>query len=1080
MNELLYRDKETICLINKTVANADVYVRKGYLSVLNRAEILPLNSSEMEINPGTNMRMLKIDSFVFEDEQSISQKLRNIYAALEKEGLTALLLLEGKTEKVNIYMGICAKKAQEASRGFYTFLNSFDGIFPGSRYHNVKDNAVSNILEKVLPAEEKISIAAISGMPEDVSANKEVPMEKLDVLIDGMRGKPFSMILLAQYIEKGELSMMRQGLESLYTQISPFQKQDVTMSKNESENYGINLSESITRSLSISTGVSYGETKTTGSGRGMQEGPNNREKERYAAAIQAGGAAIALGANLLIPGSGESVNILQSLFYAQGVSNFLMNLGEASGVAPEANRKSETINDHEENSINNTKQETIVKGDNKGKTEGVNAGMTFTYGKTMQRSQINKSVSNLLEEIEKQIRQISSLEQQGAFRTAAYFIAGDKETASSAANLYRSLVSSGRNKEISPIYQWSEREDILRIRNYLIRGSHPVFSFGEQFIFSEILAAQPVGIYDMPVYFCLPEKSVPGLEVANHATFSRDILTRTSGANKTEERMVEIGCIYHMGKEETSTRVQFCVDELTKHLFVSGATGVGKSNFCYQLMDQLLKYDVKMLVVEPAKGEYARIFGGRDGFHVYGTNIRYAPILRINPFAFPDGVHVVEHIDRLLTIFNATWPMYSAMPAILKDAIHEIYIDKGFDMYYGDKPQDGEFPEFNDLLEKLPEVITRSAYSGEVKGNYIGALVTRVKSLTDGIYGAVFDSDEIGDEHLFDENVIVDLSRVGSAETKSLLMGVLVMRLNEYRMCSGVMNSKLKHVTLLEEAHHLLRRQTISSVEGANMQTTSLEMITNAIAEMRTYGEGFVIADQSPSVMDQSVIRNTQTKVYFMLSDSDDQKIAGNSISLNNRQMEELSKLHTGVMVAYQNQWSEPVLCKVDYYDSRKNCPYVHTRIDYVKRTKECITQALALLLKDRLHEKDPSSVNKTCISKNMLNLEGLPYQTVKMVKPIFQCYLDGKAFPTELNKLAIKLEKLSGLEIIFQKNMKCEQIDIWAKNMASSVRRVADLNDQEIQSLILIGIQARIRLNPEFKKLYVRYLVYCKESADI
>lgn len=1077
MNELLYENKETALLINETVAKADVYVRKGYLSVLDQAEVLPLGSSELSITPGSNVRMVKIDSFVFEKEQSISQKLRNIYGSLEKQGLTAVLLLEGKTDKVNIYMGVCARDHQEASTGFRTFLNSFNGTFPGSQYRNVKYDTVSNILEEVFPAEENISIAAISGMPEDVSNAKELPMEKLDTLVDGMRGRPFSMILLAQYIEKGELSLMRQGLESLYTQISPFQKQDVTMSQSESENFGINLSKSITQSMTISTGVSYGETKTTGTGTSTQTGPDNREKERHTAAVQAGGAAIALAANLLAPGSGP---VLQSLFFGQGVSNLLTNLEEMAGVAPEANRESTTVSSHEDSSVSKTEQETESVADSTGETEGMNAGLTSTYGKTMQRSQINKSVSNLLEEIEKQIRQISSLEQQGAFKTAAYFVAGDKETASSAANLYRSLVSSGRNTESSPIYQWAEKEDTLRIRDYLIRGSHPVFTFGEQSAFPKVLAAQPVGIYDMPAYFCLPEKSLPGLNVTDHATFSRDILARTFGANKLEERMAEIGCIYHMGREEANTRVRFYIDELTKHLFVSGATGVGKSNFCYQLMDQLLKHDVKMLVIEPAKGEYARIFGGRDDFHVYGTNIRYAPMLRINPFAFPDGVHVVEHIDILLDIFNAAWPMYSAMPAILKDAIHEIYIDKGFDMYYGDRPQDGEFPDFNDLLEKLPEVINRSAYSGEVKGNYIGALVTRVKSLTDGIYGAVFGSDEIGDEQLFDENVIIDLSRVGSEETKSLLMGVLVMRLNEYRMCSGAMNSRLKHVTLLEEAHHLLRRQTSSSAEGVNMQAASVEMITNAIAEMRTYGEGFVIADQSPSVMDPAVIRNTQTKVYFMLSDSDDRKIAGHSISLNDRQIDELSKLYTGVIVAYQNRWSEPVLCKVDYYDSKKARPYVHTRIDYAKKSKECVTQALALLLKNRLHEQDPSSIDEECILRNALDLEGLPRQTVEIVEPIFQQYLEGEEFPTELNKLVTKLEKLSGLGGIFKRNQKCEQIDIWAKNMASAVRKVADLNDQEIQTLILIGIQARIKLNPEFKKLYVRYLAYCKESADI
>lgn len=99
-----------------------------------------------------------------------------------------------------------------------------------------------------------------------------------------------------------------------------------------------------------------------------------------------------------------------------------------------------------------------------------------------------------------------------------------------------------------------------------------------------------------------------------------------------------------------------------------------------------------------------------------------------------------------------------------------------------------------------------------------------------------------------DTNVIVDLSRIGSQETKALLMGVLVMRLSEHRMSDAcASNSSLRHITVLEEAHNILGANPSSAnAEGTNISEKSVEMIFNAIAEMRTYGEGFVIADQSP------------------------------------------------------------------------------------------------------------------------------------------------------------------------------------------------------------------------------------------
>ena len=146
-------------------------------------------------------------------------------------------------------------------------------------------------------------------------------------------------------------------------------------------------------------------------------------------------------------------------------------------------------------------------------------------------------------------------------------------------------------------------------------------------------------------------------------------------------------------------------------------------------------------------------------------------------------------------------------------------------------------------------------------------------------------------------------------------MGVLINRLSEYRMCSGVMNSPLRHITLLEEAHHLLRRHSASSVEGADMRGASVEMISNAIAEMRTYGEGFIIADQSPSIMDHSVIGNTQTKVFFMLPEREDRCVAAGSLELNADQQSELARLPIGVAVIYQNAWAEPVMTKIKYFE---------------------------------------------------------------------------------------------------------------------------------------------------------------------
>ena len=325
------------------------------------------------------------------------------------------------------------------------------------------------------------------------------------------------------------------------------------------------------------------------------------------------------------------------------------------------------------------------------------------------------------------------------------------------------------------------------------------------------------------------------------------------------------------------------------------------------------------MVIEPAKGEYKEIFGGCSDVNVYGTNAKKTSLLQINPFSFPDDIHVLEHIDRLVEIFNACWPMYAAMPAVLKDAVEKAYISVGWSLTTSECAAN-RFPTFFDVERELEIVLTSSKYSDDTKGDYTGALQTRLHSLTNGINGLIFCSEkEISSEKLFDENVIIDLSRVGSSETKSLMMGILVMKLQEYRMNQGDLDESLKHITVLEEAHHLLKRtSTETSQESANLQGKSVEMIGNAIAEMRTYGEGFIIADQSPALMDMSVIRNTNTKIILRLPDESDRILVGKAASLNDDQIEELAKLERGVAAIYQNDWLEAVLCKVKYFDKNE------------------------------------------------------------------------------------------------------------------------------------------------------------------
>ena len=139
------------------------------------------------------------------------------------------------------------------------------------------------------------------------------------------------------------------------------------------------------------------------------------------------------------------------------------------------------------------------------------------------------------------------------------------------------------------------------------------------------------------------------------------------------------------------------------------------------------------------------------------------------------------------------------------------------------------FPTVQDVLEQFNGRMEAAAFSREVKGSYVGALSTRMELLCNGICGEILGGSNIPDEELLEESVTVDLSR---EETKSVLMDILLIRLQEYRTMHEAMNLPLQHVTVLEEAHHLLKRTSAAqSDEGSNMPGQSVEMISTAMGD---------------------------------------------------------------------------------------------------------------------------------------------------------------------------------------------------------------------------------------------------------
>lgn len=556
-------------------------------------------------------------------------------------------------------------------------------------------------------------------------------------------------------------------------------------------------------------------------------------------------------------------------------------------------------------------------------TIGKNEGITQNFA--------NFEIIHALEVLKEQMKRYENGTALGMWDFAAYVLSDDFNIANNVAHSYLALTQ-GEESYMSDcaVNLWrndtdTDKEKAKGICKYLLDLRHPQFGIAPAIVEKDntflvyptaVTATATLSGKELAYSLNFPRKSIAGLPVFECAEFGRNISTFEM-YNNQPDTTIKLGKIFHMHNVE-SVDVNLSVNSLASHTFITGSTGSGKSNTIYHLLNSARDEGVHFLVIEPAKGEYKNVFGKDEDVYVYGTNPQLSALLRINPFSFPDQIHILEHLDRLVELFNVCWPLYAAMPAVLKSAVEKSYVDCGWDLISSINKYDRDiYPDFADVARNIKLIIDSSEYDKENKGAYKGSLLTRLQSLTTGINGMIFSSDELSGKDLFERNVIVDLSRIGSSETKSLIMGMIVLKMQEFRMASDIsMNSSMRHITVLEEAHNLLRRTSVEQpTESSNILGKSVEMLANAIAEMRTYGEGFIIADQAPGLMDMSVIRNTNTKIIMRLPDQSDRDLVGKAANLNEDQIRELAMLPCGVGAVYQNEWIQPVLCKIEKYD---------------------------------------------------------------------------------------------------------------------------------------------------------------------
>lgn len=480
----------------------------------------------------------------------------------------------------------------------------------------------------------------------------------------------------------------------------------------------------------------------------------------------------------------------------------------------------------------------------------------------------------------------------------------------------------------------------------LIKNQRPMEDTHQQLLSYKLLT--PLNSRMLSAFVHLPKREMPGFRIRRSAEFSLAEIPP-----KDPTRVIAIGNILDRGVD-TGNLYYIDVDALQKHTIVCGVTGGGKTNTCFYLLGQLWKYGIPFMVCEPAKSEYRHMMLMSETFkgigQAFSLGDETVSPFRLNPFEIMKGVKVQTHLDALKSVFNASFEMYSPMPQVLEKALNSIYNVRGWDLVQnknrrlppGVNPGDPDcppeiYPTMKDLYEIIEPITESFGYSERIGPDVQAALKARIGSLLIGGKGQMLNTRKsIPPEVLFGRPTVVELKMVSEDSEKSFLIGMLLVFLYEYREALGP-HDHLQHVMLVEEAHRLLKNvPTSQSGESANPAGKAVEFFTNMLAEIRSYGQGFIIADQIPNKLAPEALKNTNLKIMHRIVAVDDRDSMGGAMNLDDVQKRHVTALGQGRAIVYAEKMEQPYHLAI-MFDKTKEVPPPETP----EESDEVVRQAM-------------------------------------------------------------------------------------------------------------------------------------------
>jgi hypothetical protein len=379
-----------------------------------------------------------------------------------------------------------------------------------------------------------------------------------------------------------------------------------------------------------------------------------------------------------------------------------------------------------------------------------------------------------------------------------------------------------------------------------------------------------------------PRVSSPGLTVRPAPPAAR----RPDASGK----LIELG---HYWSTDISASIG--LSDLEGHAFVTGSTGSGKTSTLHRLLAEAWnEHGIPFLLIDPVKDEYSDIANRFAG----GIQLVTGQELSLNVMAAAPGDDQRQHVAQVAQAFKGAFTMPSPTPYVVTQLFDQVAMQPG-------GPSGTELYDVRDSVGSLVDAL---GYAAEAQSNIRASLLTRLNLLLAPTRAHRFawpDSSMV--DQLFTRPTVVTLADLVDEEERSFL--VLLLALATWsRARRRPVTRAVEHLLVLEEAHRVLPevRDLSADPESGSAKSTSSQLLSNMLAEVRSYGEQVIVVDQSPSKVASDVVRNTNLKIVHRTVAGDDQKTMAAAVGLPEEQASLFGSLARGEVIVSTSQEPSP------------------------------------------------------------------------------------------------------------------------------------------------------------------------------